>query len=66
MKNEMKNKETFKCFNCEEQHPIKIKKNWGFDNVCPECENYLFDKAEIRDKRMVDNALFCRKYGVWA
>ena len=51
MNNEMKNQETFKCFNCEEQHPIEIKKDWGFNNVCPECDLYLFDEAEKRDKR---------------
>ena len=51
MNNEMKNKETFKCFNCEEQHPIEVKKDWGFDEVCPACDLHLFDEAEKRDKR---------------
>ena len=51
MNNEMKNQETFKCFNCEEQHPIEVKKDWGFDEVCPACDLYLFDEAEKRDKR---------------
>ena len=62
----MKNKETFKCFNCEKSHPIEVKKDWGFDQVCPECDMYLFDEAEKRDKRRVKNELFCSKYGVWA
>ena len=66
MNNKMKNKETFKCFNCEKSHPIEVKKDWGFDQVCPECDLYLFDEAEKRDKRRVQNALFCSKYGVWA
>jgi len=58
MNNKMKNKETFKCFNCEEQHPIEVKKDWGFDEVCPACDLHLFDEAENlfdeaekRDKR---------------
>ena len=61
---ELNNEKTFKCFNCEKLHPIKVKKDWGFDQVCPECENYLFDEAEKRDKRRTQNALFCLKYGV--
>ena len=51
MNNEMKNQETFKCFNCEEQHPIEVKKDWGFNEVCPACDLHLFDEAEKRDKR---------------
>jgi len=58
---------TFKCWNCEETFPEKkflmprfpekegqtvvLKKSWGFNNVCPECENFLFDEVEKRDKR---------------
>ena len=44
-------KRTFKCWNCDETHPIEIKKDWGFNEVCPECDLYLFDEAEKRDKR---------------
>ena len=51
MNNEMKNQETFKCFNCEQQHPIEVKKDWGFNEVCPACDLHLFDEAEKRDKR---------------
>jgi hypothetical protein len=51
MNNKMKNKETFKCFNCEKSHPIEVKKDWGFDQVCPACDLHLFDEAEKRDKR---------------
>jgi Zn finger protein HypA/HybF involved in hydrogenase expression len=42
---------TFKCWNCEETHPIEIKKDWGFNEVCPRCDLHLFDEAEKRDKR---------------
>ena len=52
---------SFVCFNCGETHPesritpegnfILVKKSWGFNNVCQECENFLFDEAEKRDKR---------------
>ncbi len=56
----------FVCWNCESSHPAETAKDWGFDKVCPKCETFLFDEAEKRDKRRVDNALFCRKYGVWA
>ena len=65
LNNEKKFKKThFKCFNCQDAYPIEVKKDWGFDQVCPECENYLFDEAEKRDKRRTQNALFCLKYGV--
>ena len=47
----MKNKETFKCWNCDEDRPVEVKKDWGFNEVCPECDLYLFDEAEKRDKR---------------
>jgi Zn finger protein HypA/HybF involved in hydrogenase expression len=42
---------TFKCWNCEESHPIEIKKDWGFNEVCPKCDLHLFDEAEKREKR---------------
>ena len=42
---------TFKCWNCDEERPIKDKKDWGFNEVCPECDLYLFDEAEKREKR---------------
>jgi len=48
---EMKNKETFKCWNCDEERPVEVKKDWGFNEICPECDLYLFDEAEKRDKR---------------
>ena len=51
MNNKMKNEETFKCWNCDETHPIEIKKDWGFNEVCPRCDLHLFDEAEKRDKR---------------
>jgi len=49
----MENKKTFKCNNCEEQHPIEKKKDWGFRYVCPACEDYLFDRAEVNHKRTI-------------
>ena len=42
---------TFKCWNCDKTHPIEIKKDWGFNEVCPDCDLYLFDEAEKREKR---------------
>ena len=44
-------KSTFKCWNCDEMHPVEVKKDWGFNEVCPECDLYLFDEAEKREKR---------------
>jgi len=44
-------KKTFKCWNCDKTHPIEIKKDWGFNEVCPDCDLYLFDEAEKREKR---------------
>ena len=44
-------KRTFKCWNCESSHPADIAKDWGSNQVCPDCELYLFDEAEKRDKR---------------
>ena len=51
LKDEKKNKETFKCWNCDKEHPIEVKKDWGFNEVCPKCDLHLFDEAEKRDKR---------------
>ena len=42
---------TFKCWNCEESHPVEVKKDWGHNKVCPKCEDHLFMEAEISDKR---------------
>ena len=44
-------KKTFKCWNCDETHPVEVKKDWGFNEVCPDCALYLFDEAEKREKR---------------
>ena len=44
-------KSTFKCWNCDETHPVEVKKDWGSSEVCPKCDLYLFDEAEKRDKR---------------
>ena len=44
-------KRTFKCWNCDKTHPVEVKKDWGFNEVCPECDLYLFDEAEKREKR---------------
>ena len=44
-------KSTFKCWNCDEMHPVEVKKDWGSSEVCPKCDLYLFDEAEKRDKR---------------
>ena len=41
----------FVCWNCESSHPAEIAKDWGSNQVCPDCELYLFDEAEKRDKR---------------
>ena len=41
----------FVCWNCESSHPADIAKDWGSNQVCPDCELYLFDEAEKRDKR---------------
>lgn len=43
---------TFKCWNCDEMHPVKVKKDWGLNEVCPRCDLHLFDEAEKRDKRI--------------
>ena len=43
--------ELFKCWNCDKEHPIKVKKDWGSNEVCPKCDLYLFDEAEKREKR---------------
>ena len=51
LNDEKKNKETFKCWNCDKEHPIEVKKDWGFNEVCPRCDLHLFDEAEKRDKR---------------
>ena len=42
---------TFKCWNCEESHPVEVKKDWGHNEVCPKCDLHLFDEAEKREKR---------------
>ena len=42
---------TFKCWNCEESHPVEDKKEFGSSSVCAPCEEYLFDEAEERSKR---------------
>ena len=42
---------TFKCWNCDDEHPIKDKMDWGFDEVCTKCFDYLFMEDEIREKR---------------
>ena len=42
---------TFKCWNCDKEHPIENKKDWGHNHVCQPCELYLFDEAEKREKR---------------
>ena len=44
-KNNMKN-ETFKCENCNETHPIEARKEYGWRDVCPECELHLSDEFE--------------------
>ena len=44
-------KKTFKCWNCDKTHQVEIKKDWGFNEVCPDCDLYLFDEAEKREKR---------------
>ena len=41
----------FVCWNCDSSHPEEIAKDWGLNQVCPDCELYLFDEAEKRDKR---------------
>ena len=41
---------TFKCWNCDEDHPVKIKKDWGLNQVCPPCEDYLFMQDVMNDK----------------
>jgi len=41
----------FVCWNCESSHPAEIAKDWGLNQVCPKCNDYLFDEAEKRDKR---------------
>ena len=41
-----KNKETFECENCNETHPIETKKEYGWRDVCPECELCLSDEFE--------------------
>ena len=46
LNNEKKNKETFECENCNETHPIETKKEYGWRDVCPECELYLSDEFE--------------------
>jgi hypothetical protein len=43
--------ERFVCWNCESSHPADIAKDWGSNQVCPDCELYLFDEAEKREKR---------------
>ncbi len=48
---ELNNEKTFKCWNCDETHPVEVKKDWGFNEVCPACDLHLFDEAEKRDKR---------------
>ena len=40
----------FKCWNCDEEHPVKIKKDWGANQVCPPCEDYLFMQDVMNDK----------------
>ena len=46
LNNEKKNKETFECENCNETHPIETKKEYGWRDVCPECELHLSDEFE--------------------
>ena len=41
---------TFKCWNCDKTYPIEVKKDWGCNEVCPDCDLYLFDEAEKREK----------------
>ena len=41
----------FVCWNCDSSHPEEIAKDWGLNQVCPDCELYLFDEAEKREKR---------------
>ena len=41
---------TFKCWNCDEDHPVKIKKYWGLNQVCIPCEDYLFMQDVMNDK----------------
>jgi hypothetical protein len=41
----------FVCWNCESSHLAEIAKDWGFNKVCPKCNDYLFDEAEKEDKR---------------
>ena len=48
---ELNNEKTFKCWNCDETHPVEVKKDWVFNEVCPACDLHLFDEAEKRDKR---------------
>ena len=47
----LRNGETFKCWNCDEQHPVEDKMDWGFSEVCTKCFDYLFMEDEIREKR---------------
>jgi len=44
----------FKCWQCGEHKPATIKRSWGFEHVCPPCENYLLDESEKREKRRHD------------
>ena len=50
-KDQLQKRVTFKCWNCDETHPVEVKKDWGFNEVCPACDLHLFDEAEKRDKR---------------
>ena len=49
-KDQLQKRVTFKCWNCDKTHPIEVKKDWGCNEVCPECDLYLFDEAEKREK----------------
>ena len=41
---------TFKCWNCSKEHPVSIKKDRGFNQVCTPCEDHLFMQDVMNDK----------------
>jgi|21_taG_2_1085346.scaffolds.fasta_scaffold00304_42 hypothetical protein len=41
---------TFKCWNCSKEHPVSIKKDWGFNQVCTPCEDSLFMQDVMNSK----------------
>ena len=46
-------KRTFKCWNCDETHPIEIKKDWG-TKIDPD-DSLRWDLDPLKDSTRLDN-----------